>query len=97
MKKVLFVIVLLFGFFCKVESRMEEKDDNYYLAYKKSRSASSEEQKAATAFLVKSLDEAAPGLRGQILGYLQDFTPADFDAESRAALTARLAKPNSPH
>ncbi|MDR0683283.1 MAG: hypothetical protein LBG15_15795 [Dysgonamonadaceae bacterium] len=72
-------------------------DDDYYLACKKSRSASAEERKSSVLFLVKSLDEAASGLRGQLLGYLQDFAPADFDAESRAALVALLTKPNSPH
>ncbi|MDR1526052.1 MAG: hypothetical protein LBS46_00055 [Dysgonamonadaceae bacterium] len=72
-------------------------EDDYYLAGKKSGSASPEERKAAVAFLVKGLDEAKSGLRGQILAYLQDFASADFDAENRSALVNHLSKPNSPH
>jgi hypothetical protein len=78
-------------------STLAVDDDSYYLACKKSRSASAEERQAAVAFLVKGLDGAASGLRGQLLGYLQDFAPADFDAESRSALAALLTTPNSPH
>jgi hypothetical protein len=72
-------------------------EDDYYLASKKSESASPEERKTAVAFLVTALDSAASGLRGQILSYLQDFAPADFDANTQSLLKEQLKKPNRPH
>jgi hypothetical protein len=92
--KTIYLLAVSLLFFC---TYAVADNDDYYLACKKSGSASAEERKAAAAFLVKSLDEVDAGLRGQLLGYLQEFAPEDFEESPHATLVRLLAKPNSPH
>ncbi|MDR0231208.1 MAG: hypothetical protein LBI82_03720 [Dysgonamonadaceae bacterium] len=69
----------------------------YYLTYRKGNNAPSAERKTAVNRLVKGIPDADSGLTGQLLGYLQSFSVADFDSESRSLIAGRLKYIDTPH
>jgi hypothetical protein len=69
----------------------------YYLTYKKGIQISGIDRRIAVKRLVKGLADTHGGLLGQLVGYLQTFSVADFDAESQTLITEALTKINRPH
>jgi hypothetical protein len=68
----------------------------YYLTYKKGLSASVNRAMAIER-LVKGLDDANGGTTGQLSGYLQEFSPVDFNAATQAVILAKLRNRKMPH
>jgi hypothetical protein len=68
----------------------------YYFTYKKGQSPSVN-RTVAVERLVKGLIDAGGGTVGQLLGYLQTFSPADFNEMARAVIFARLQYTKTPH
>ena len=69
----------------------------YYLTYRKGINAPAAERKAAVNRLVQGLPDTDGGLTGQILDYLQSFSVADFDNESRNHIAGLLKNVDTPH
>ncbi|MDR1583612.1 MAG: hypothetical protein LBS55_10230, partial [Prevotellaceae bacterium] len=67
-----------------------------YLTYKKGQSLSVN-RTVAVERLVKCLDDPNGGVVGQLLGYLQAFSPADFNAAAQTVILARLRNMKAPH
>ena len=103
MKKIYFILLVLIS--CNINSIASETGDSslvarqqaYYLIYKKGNNAPAAERKIAVNRLAKGIPDADGGLTGQLLGYLQSFSVADFDSESRSLIAGRLKNPNMPH
>jgi hypothetical protein len=68
----------------------------YYLTYKKGQSPSVNRTMAVER-LVKGLDDVAGGTVGQLLGYLQEFLPSDFNAAAQAVILEKLRNRKMPH
>jgi hypothetical protein len=47
--------------------------------------------------LVRSLDDPNGGVAGQLLGYLQAFSPADFNVAAQTVILAKLRNTKIPH
>ena len=69
----------------------------YYLTYRKGNDAAGSEREIAVNRLAKGISDADGGLTGQILDYLQAFSVADFDKESRNLIANRLKNLDMPH
>ena len=69
----------------------------YNLTYRKGISAQTAERKIAVNRLVKGIPDVAGGLTGQLLSYLQFFSLADFDIESRNRIAGSLKNMNISH
>ena len=73
------------------------REKAYYFTYKKGKQIPSGHRTTAVTRLVKGLGDADGGLIGQVIGYLQAFDPADFNAESQAFISSRLRNTRMPH
>jgi hypothetical protein len=68
----------------------------YYLTYKKAQRPSVN-RAVAVERLVNGLNDAAGGTVGQLLGYLREFSPVDFNTVAQAIILARLRNTKIPH
>jgi hypothetical protein len=68
-----------------------------YLIYKKGIQTTTSSRKIAVNCLTKGLNDVNGGLVGLLIEYLQNFSPADFDAESQSLILDNLKKIKRPH
>lgn len=68
-----------------------------YLTYKKGLQNKKGENTAIVSRLVNGLNDKDNGLRGTIIGYLHNFSPAEFNAEAKTLITNQLKNPHRPH
>jgi hypothetical protein len=73
----------------------EVRQKAYYLTYKKGQTPVN--RTVAVERLVKGLNDAGGGLVGQLLDYLQEFSPADFNEMAQAVIFTRLQYMKAPH
>ena len=69
----------------------------HYLTYKKGIQNKTGENTTIVSRLVSGLNDTDNGLRGTIIGYLQNFSPTEFNTESQALITDQLNNERRPH
>ena len=68
----------------------------YHLTYMKGMQDTDNMQLVVTR-LAKGLSESDSGLRGSIIGYLQEFPLSAFNQQAKSLIVSHLNHPNSPH
>ena len=68
----------------------------YYLMYKKGM-ATTENRNDAVQLLLRGLSDANSGVVGQVVGYLQAFSIADFEQSDKELINSKLNNLQTPH
>jgi hypothetical protein len=69
----------------------------YYLTYKKGILSTAAERPDAVSRLVQGINDDSGGLIGQVISYLEEFSPSDFNTDAQSVITAKLRTARMPY